>query len=173
MIQYRNIVDTQSRSIIPLQIHNNSMITHRIGSRERPRPRLRPQPHRRRLREPPRSLGQATHTQTNSQSRTQARKSKTYNKNRSRYDSWLNNKGWWGTTADNRMPPRGTVGEPRRIPSTSANMVSNRAREESAVSKSFERPRDQTDQITQNPSPSSNKKRGYRSNESRIRRIQN
>ena len=127
MIQYRNIVGTQSRNIIPLQIYTNSMITHRIGSRERPRPRLRPQPHHRRLREP-RRLGQATLTLTDSQSRTHPRRNRTYNKNRSRYNSWVNNKGWWGTTADNRMPPRGTVGEPRRIPSTNANMVSNRRR---------------------------------------------
>ena len=67
---------------------------------------------------------------------------RTYNKNRIRYDKWLENKGWWGTTADNRVPPRGTVGEPRHIRSTSANLVSNRTKNKPAEAKPFERPRD-------------------------------
>ena len=67
---------------------------------------------------------------------------RTYNKNKTRYDKWLENKGWWGTTADSRVPPRGTVGEPRHIRSTNANLVSNRTKNKPAESKPFERPRD-------------------------------
>ena len=67
---------------------------------------------------------------------------RTYHKNRTRYNIWLENKGWWGTTAGNRVPPRGTVGEPRHISSMNANLVSNHARNKSAESKPFDRPRD-------------------------------
>ena len=67
---------------------------------------------------------------------------RTYDKNRTRYDKWLENKGWRGTTADNRVPPRGTAGEPRHIRSTNANLVSNRTKNKPAESKPFERPRD-------------------------------
>ena len=61
----------------------------------------------------------------------QNRNIRTYIKNRTRYNRWLENKGWWGTTADNRVPPRGTVGEPRHISSMNANLVSNHARNKS------------------------------------------
>ena len=67
---------------------------------------------------------------------------RTYSKNRARYNKWTENKGWRGTIADNRVPPRGTVGEPRHIRSTTANLVSNRTRNKPAESKPFERPRD-------------------------------
>ena len=72
----------------------------------------------------------------------QNRNIRTYNKNRTRYRRLLENKGWWGTTADNRVPPRGTVGEPRHISSMNANMVSNHTGNKSAASKPFDRPRD-------------------------------
>ena len=72
----------------------------------------------------------------------ESRDIRTYNKNRARYNKWIENKGWWGTTADNRVPPRGTMGEPRYIRSTNANLVSNRTRNKPAESKPFERPRD-------------------------------
>ena len=61
----------------------------------------------------------------------QNRNIRTCSKNRTRYSRWLENKGWWGTTADNRVPPRGTVGEPRHISSMNANLVSNHARNKS------------------------------------------
>ena len=72
----------------------------------------------------------------------QSRNIRSYNKNRTRYNRWLENKGWRGTTADNRVPPRGTVGEPRHIRSMNANRVSNHAKNKPAESKPFERPRD-------------------------------
>ena len=111
------------------------------------------------------NIGNKRHTNKN--------KNRTYNKNRIRYERGMNNKGWWGTTADNRMPPRGAVGEPRRTPSTNTNWFSNRAKEESAVSKSSERPRDLEGTIADIASIKSCNNRGFRSNESRLRRIEN
>ena len=90
---------------------------------------------------------------------------------RARYNKWIENKGWWGTTADNRVPPRGTVGEPRRIRSTSANLVSNRTRNKPAESKPFERPRDKDTLQERYTSEEKRHKRGKRSNEARMRRI--
>ena len=58
-----------------------------------------------------------------------------YNRNRARYDRWLTNKGWRGTIADNRVPPRGAVGEPWHSLSPNTNMVNNRTREMPAASK--------------------------------------
>ena len=54
------------------------------------------------------------------------RSNTTYNRNRARYNSWLTNKGWRGTIADNRVPPRGAVGEPRHILSPSTRLVVGR-----------------------------------------------
>ena len=88
----------------------------------------------------------------------------TYNNNRSRNKNWLTNMGWWGTTADNRVPPRGTVGEPRQILSASTNMVSNRAKDRPAASKPFDRPRDSVLPQEQNTSEKKHNKRGKRSN---------
>ena len=93
-------------------------------------------------------------------------------KNRTRYNRWLVNKGWWGTTADNRVPPRGTVGEPRHISSTNANMVSNHARDKPAESKPFGRPRDSEIVQEQSTSERRQNKRGRRSNEAGLRIIE-
>ena len=101
-----------------------------------------------------------------------SRNVKTYNKNRARYNKWIENKGWWGTTADNRVPPRGTVGEPRHISGMNANMVSNHARDKSAASKPFDRPRGSVMIQKQNTSEKKRIKRGKRSNEARLRRIE-
>ena len=101
----------------------------------------------------------------------ESRNIRTYNKNRARYDKWIENKGWWGTTADNRVPPRGTVGEPRHNRSTNANLVSNRTRNKPAESKPFKRPRDKD--IPQERYTSEEKhKRGKISNEVKLRRIE-
>ena len=97
---------------------------------------------------------------------------RTYNKNRTRYNRWLENKGWWGTTADNRVPPRGTVGEPRHISSMNANLVSNHARNKSAESKPFDRPRDSVLLQDQNTSEIKQSRRGKISNQARLRRIE-
>ena len=70
------------------------------------------------------------------------------------------------------MPPRGTVGEPRRTPRTITNWFSNRAKGKSAVSKSLQGPRDQFNNEDGNTSIKRNNKRGFRSRESRIRRIE-
>ena len=76
----------------------------------------------------------------------QTRRSRsTYSNDRIRYNSWLANKGWRGTIADNRVPPRGAVGEPRRILSTNTTVVSSRMRYVPAASKPLERPRDQVE----------------------------
>ena len=96
---------------------------------------------------------------------------RTYNKNRARYNKWLENKGWWGTTADNRVPPRGTVGERRHIRSTNANLVSNRARNKPAESKPFERLRDKAIPQERYTSEEKRHKREKRSNEAKMRRI--
>ena len=96
----------------------------------------------------------------------------TYNKNRTRYNRWLENKGWWGTTADNRVPPRGTVGEPRHISSMNAVLVSNHARNKSAESKPFDRPRDSVLLQDQSISEKKQSRRGNISNEARLRRIE-
>ena len=103
---------------------------------------------------------------------TQNRNIRTYNKNRTRYNRWLVNKGWGGTTADNRVPPPGTVGEPRHISGVNANMVYNHARGKSASSKPFDRPRDSIILQEQNTSEKRHNKRGKRSNEARLRRIE-
>ena len=96
----------------------------------------------------------------------------TSNKNRTRYDKWLENKGWWGTTADDRVPPRGTVGEPRHIRSTNANLVSNRTKNKPAESKPSERPRDTDIYYERDTSGETRYKRGKRSNDARMRRIE-
>ena len=88
------------------------------------------------------------------------------------YNRWLDNKGWWGTTADNRVPPRGTVGEPRHISSMNANSVCNHARNKSAESKPFDRPRDSVLLQDQNTSEKKQSRRGQISNEARLRRIE-
>ena len=98
---------------------------------------------------------------------------RTYNNHISRYNSWLTNKGWWGTTADNRVPPRGTVGEARQILSTNAHMVSNRARDRLAASKPFERPRDPVVAVEYDISREKRSKRGITSNEARLIIIEN
>ena len=108
----------------------------------------------------------------NAQITKQNRNIRTYNKNRTRYNRWLENKGWWGTTADNRVPPRGTVGEPRNISSMNANLVSNRARNKSAESKPFDRPPGSVLLQDQNTSEKKQSKRGKISNEARLRRIE-
>ena len=95
-----------------------------------------------------------------------------YNKNRTRYERWLENKGWWGKKADNRVPPRGTVGEPRHILSVNANLVSSHTRNKSAESKPFDRPRDTATFQKQNTSEKKQSRRGKRSNEARMRRIE-
>ena len=83
------------------------------------------------------------------------------------------NQGWWGTTADNRVPPRGTVGEPRQILSTNTNMVTNRARDKPAASKPFDKPRDPVVAIEYDTSRENTNKRGTRPNEARLRRMEN
>ena len=88
-----------------------------------------------------------------------------HNKNRTRYNIWLVNKGWWGTTADSRVPPRGTVGEPRRISSMNANMVNNHAGDKPAASKPFGRPRGSEIMQGQSISERRQNTRGRRSNE--------
>ena len=86
----------------------------------------------------------------------------TYSDNRIRYNSWLANKGWWGTIADNRVPPRGAVGEPRRILSTNTNVVSNRMRYVPGASKPLARPRDQVAFVEHATSNRSRTNRGKR-----------
>ena len=71
------------------------------------------------------------------------------------------------------MPPRGMVGEPRQILSTNANIDSNHARDRPAASKPFGRPRDPPVMIEYNTSIGKRNKRGRRSNEARLRRIEN
>ena len=93
-------------------------------------------------------------------------------KSRARYTKWLENKGWRGTEADNRVPPRGTVGEPRHIRSMNANLVSSHARNKPAESKPFDRPRGTATLQKQNTSEEKQCKRGKRSNEARMRRIE-
>ena len=102
----------------------------------------------------------------------QNRNIRTYNTNRTRYNRWLVNTGWWGTTADNRVPPRGTVGEPRHISGMNANMVSNHARDKSAASKPFDRPQDSVILQEQNTSEKKQIRRGQKSNEARLRIIE-
>ena len=164
--------------------HTSKMQSDRVE--EVSNPRLRPRHRRLRV---PRRPGSTTTTNACAHSRrnrnlgnrnsneqkrqTDKNNRRCCNKNRARYNSWVNNKGWWGTTADNRMPPRGAVGEPRRTPSTNTNWFSNRAEEESAVSKSSERPRDPEGTITNTTSMKNCNKRGFRSKESRLRRIEN
>ena len=97
---------------------------------------------------------------------------RTYNKNRTRYNRWLENKGWWGTTADNRAPPRGTVGEPRHVSSMNANLVSSHAKNKPAESKPFDRPRDSVTVQNQDTSEKKRSKRGRISNEASLRRIE-
>ena len=96
---------------------------------------------------------------------------RTYNKNRTRYDRWLENKGW-GMKADSRVPPRGTVGEPRHILSMNANLVSNYVRNKSAESNPFDRPRGSAMLQDQNTSEKKQSKRGKISNEARMGRIE-
>ena len=93
-------------------------------------------------------------------------------KNLTRYNRWLENKGWWGTEADSRVPPRGTVGEPRHIRSVNANLVSNHAKNKPAESKPSDRPRDTVALQKQDTSEEKRCKRGKRSNEARMRRIE-
>ena len=101
----------------------------------------------------------------------QTRRSRSTNSNdRMRYNSWLANKGWWGTIADNRVPPRGAVGELRRILSTSTNVFSNRTRYVPAASKPLERPRDRVEFVGHDTSNRSRISRGKRSNESRFKK---
>ena len=102
----------------------------------------------------------------------ESRDIRTYDKNRARYYKLLGNGGWWGTTADNRVPPRGTVGELRHIRSTNANLVSNRARNKPAESKPFERPRDKVIPQERYTSEEKRHRRGKRSNEAKMRRIE-
>ena len=82
------------------------------------------------------------------------------------------NKGWRGTKADNRVPPRGKMGEPRHISSMNANLVSSHARNESAESKPFDRPWDAAILQKQNTSEKKHNKRGKKSNEAKMRRIE-
>ena len=93
-------------------------------------------------------------------------------KNLTRYKRWLENKGWWGTKADSRVPPRGTVGEPRNIRSMNANLVNNHAKNMLAESKPFDRPRDTVTLQKQDTSEEKRCKRGRRSNEARMRRTE-
>ena len=80
--------------------------------------------------------------------------------------------GYDSMTADNRVPPRGTVGEPRHISSMNANLVSTHARNKSAASKPFDRPRDSVLLQDQNTSEKKQNRRGKRSNEAGPRRIE-
>ena len=70
------------------------------------------------------------------------------------------------------MPPRGTVGEPRHIRSTNANLVSNRTRNKLAESKPFERPRGTVISQKRGTSEEKKHKRGKISNEAKTRRIE-
>ena len=76
------------------------------------------------------------------------------------------------TTAVNRVPPRGTVGEPRHIRSTNANLVSNRTKNKPAESKPSERPRDTVIYHEWDTSGEKRYKRGKISNEAKMRRIE-
>ena len=149
---------------------------------QRPQRRLRHRAEARaeRLRAPPRSP-RATRDKNNNTTQDRTEKANTnskiiniriYNKNRARYNKWTENKGWWGTIADNRVPPRGTVGEPRHIQSTNANLVSNRTEDKPAESKPFGRPRDKGFLHKRYTSEKERHKRGKRSNEARMRRTE-
>ena len=70
------------------------------------------------------------------------------------------------------MPPRGAVGEPRHISSMNVNWVSSHARNKSAESKPFDRPRDSVIPRDQDTSEKKQSKRGKISNEARLRRIE-
>ena len=70
------------------------------------------------------------------------------------------------------MPPRGTVGEPRHIRSTNANLVSNRTKNKPAESKPFERPRDTDIYHERDTSREKRYKRGKIFNEAGMRRIE-
>ena len=88
-------------------------------------------------------------------------------------NSCLTDKGWWGTIADNRVPPRGTVGEPRQTLSPNTSMVINRTNEMPAASKPFDRPRDPVVTAEHDTFKTKQNNRGTRPNESRFRRIEN
>ena len=95
-----------------------------------------------------------------------------HNTNRTRYEKRLEHKGWRGMKADNRVSPRGTVGKPRHIRSVNANLVSNHTKNKPAESKPFDRPRDTVTLQKQDTSEGKKCKRGKRSNEVRMRRVE-
>ena len=74
--------------------------------------------------------------------------------------------------ADNRVPPRGTVGEPRHIRSVNANLVSNHTLNKPAESKPFDKPRGTATLQKQDTPEEKQCKRGKRVNEARMRRIE-
>ena len=139
---------------------------------QRPQRRLRHRAQAKAQAERPTATRPAQSTRAKNKNRNINTTRRTYNKNRTRYDRWLENKGWWGTKADNRVPPRGTVGEPRHILNMNANLVSSHARNKSAESKPFDRPRDSATLQKQNTSERKQSERGKRSNEARARRIE-
>ena len=158
------------------EINTSTRLDKVIGTgTQRPRRRLRHRAPAHALAERPAATSTAQPSRAKNTNIVRNTSRGTYNKNRTRYERLLENKGWWGAKADNRGASTrygGRTATYSEIRSMNANLLSSHARNKCAESKPCDRPRNTATLQKQSTSEKKLCRRGKRSNEARVRRIE-